>query len=412
MNMKKIISGVILFALFLGLVIRAPGFVMGQLSSESIKREVDQLNNGIGDQKEKLKKLQQKQEEYAEAIKKAQEEKSSLSSQLAILDNRLAKAQLDIEIIESKINELELEMQKTNIEIETKNREIVKEKEHVANIFKMMQKKDGVTTLEVLLLNNSLSDFLSQVKYLENINEGINESISNLQKLTRQLEKQKTDLEQKNVKLTALKTELTDNRNKLTAEADNKSFVLVQVGNSENEFQRLLAKSKKEQENANAEIASMEKLMRAKLAKLEGKKLELNPNGLIWPVPKNVITAYFHDPDYPFRRIFEHPAVDIRAGQGTPLKAAASGYVGRAKYGAKGSYGYIMLIHGDGLSTVYGHASRITVQEDDYVTQGQVIGYSGGMPGADGSGNLTTGPHLHFEVRLNGIPTDPLGYLQ
>jgi len=410
--MKKLISGAILISLFLGVMIKAPGFVLGQLSSEAIKREVDQLNNGIGDQKEKLKKLQQKQEEYAEAIKKAQAEKSSLSSQLAILDNRLAKAQLDIEIIESKVSELELEMQKTTIEIETKNKEIEKEKEHVANIFKMMQKKDGVTTLEVLLLNNSLSDFLSQVKYLENINEGINESISNLQKLTRQLEKQKNDLTQKNVKLTALKKELTDNRNKLTAEVDNKSFVLVQVGNSENEFQRLLAKSKKEQENANAEIASMEKLMRAKLAKLDGKKLEMNPNGLVWPVPKNTITAYFHDPDYPFRRIFEHPAVDIRAGQGTPLRAAASGYVGRAKYGVKGSYGYIMLIHGDGLSTVYGHASRITVQEDDYVTQGQVIGYSGGMPGADGSGGLTTGPHLHFEVRLNGIPTDPLGYLQ
>ncbi|MBU4216885.1 peptidoglycan DD-metalloendopeptidase family protein [Candidatus Parcubacteria bacterium] len=410
--MKKFISGTILISLFLGFIIKAPGFVLGQLSSESIKREVDQLNNGIGDQKDKLKKLQKKQEEYAEAIKKAQAEKSSLSSQLAILDNRLAKAQLDIEIIESKINEMELEMQKTNIEIDTKNKEIAKEKEHVANVFKMMQKKDGVTTLEVLLLNNSLSDFLSQVKYLENINEGISESISNLQKLTRQLERQKEDLTQKNVKLTALKNELTDNRNKVTAEVENKSFVLVQVGNSENEFQRLLAKSKKEQENANAEIASMEKLMRAKLAKLDGKKLEMNPNGLVWPVPRNTITAYFHDPDYPFRNIFEHPAVDIRAGQGTPLKAAASGYVGRAKYGAKGSYGYIMLIHGDGLSTVYGHASRITVQEDDYVTQGQIIGYSGGMPGADGSGGLTTGAHLHFETRLNGIPVDPLGYLR
>jgi hypothetical protein len=76
---------------------------------------------------------------------------------------------------------------------------------------------------------------------------------------------------------------------------------------------KLLKQSKKEQEDANAEIASMEKLVRAKLAKLEGKKLELNPNGLVWPVTKNTITAYFHDPDYPFRNIFEHPAVDVRA---------------------------------------------------------------------------------------------------
>ena len=132
---------------------------------------------------------------------------------------------------------------------------------------------------------------------------------------------------------------------------------------------------------------------------------------MIWPVPRNTITSYFHDPDYPFRNIFEHPAIDIRAGQGTVLKAAASGYVARVKEGVGGSYGYIMLIHGDGLSTVYGHVSKIYVEEDEYIVQGQTIGLTGGLPGTPGSGALTTGPHLHFEVRLNGIPVNPLNYL-
>ena len=158
-------------------------------------------------------------------------------------------------------------------------------------------------------------------------------------------------------------------------------------------------------------IASMEKLVRAKLAKLQGKKLEFNDNGFIWPVKKNVITAYFHDPDYPFRYIFEHPGVDVRAAQGTTLKAAASGYVARVKAGPKGGYGYIMIIHGDGLSTVYGHIPKAYVKEDEYVVQGQTIGLTGGLPGTAGAGRLTTGPHLHFEIRLNGIPVDPLGYL-
>ena len=108
--------------------------------------------------------------------------------------------------------------------------------------------------------------------------------------------------------------------------------------------------------------------------------------------------------------IFKNPAFDIRPSQGSTLTAAASGYVAIAKNAGKG-YSYIMIVHGNGLATVYGHVSKIYVQTDEYVVQGQTIGLTGGMPGTSGAGSLTTGPHLHFEVRLNGVPVDPLDYL-
>ena len=388
-------------------------FAYAQTDNQSslINQQINELNDGITDKKSDIQKMQQRENEYANAIKEKQTEKASLNNQLAILDNRLAKAELDIELVQTDIERVGLEIQKTDLAITTKNKEIEREKSHIADVLNLIHKQDNVSTLEVMLLNSSLADFLAQAKYLEDVNENVQESLDDLEQLKRGLEAEKSGLSSQNTELAGLKSDLEEKQKGLASEKDTKVYVLGQVAQSETQYQRLLAQAKKEQEAAAADIATMEKQVRAKVAELEGHDLEFNDSGFIWPVPKNTITAYFHDPDYPFRYIFEHPAVDIRAAQGTPLKAAASGYVARTVYGSHGSYGYIMLIHGDGLATVYGHVSKISVAEDDYVVQGQVIGASGGLPGTDGSGGLTTGPHLHFEVRLNGIPVDPLAYL-
>src|SRR3989339_162959 len=362
-------------------IFNAPFFALGQSEdylSTRTNQEIKEINNDILSKKGQIQKIQEQQEKYSALINQKQSEKATLNNQVAILDNRLAKAELDIEI-----DRTQLEIQKTDLEIEDKNKTIDTEKKHISNVLKLINKNDNVSTLEIMLLNDSFANFLSQAKYLEDVSEDV-----------------KTSLD----KLNDLKKELSE-------EKESKGHILEQVKESEKTYQILLAQAKKEQQEASAEIASMEKLVRAKLANLEGKKLEFNDNGMIWPVPRNTITSYFHDPDYPFRNIFEHPAIDIRAGQGTVLKAAASGYVARVKEGVGGSYGYIMLIHGDGLSSVYGHVSKIYVEEDEYIVQGQTIGLTGGLPGTPGSGALTTGPHLHFEVRLNGIPVNPLNYL-
>jgi len=380
-------------------------------SSTTINKEVKAINNDIQDKKLEIKRIQQKQDKYTNVIKQKQEEKSSLNNQLAILDNRVAKSELDLELAQTEIERIELEIKKTDQEIEDKNRSIEIEKIKISNVLRLANKKGNTSTLEIILLNDSLAKFMNQVKYLEDINSSIKGSLDSLKDLKYQLNKDKSDLHKQNKDFAKLRDDLESKRDALEAEKESKLMIVAQLSSSEAEYQKLLAQSKREQQEAASEIASMEQQARAKLASMDGEKLEFNDNGLIWPVPKNVITAYFHDPGYPFKHIFEHPAVDIRAGQGTTLKAAASGYVARVKSDGSTNYGYIMLIHGDGLSTVYGHASKSFIKQDEYVVQGQTIGKSGGLPGTPGAGRLTTGPHLHFEVRLNGIPVDPLGYL-
>ncbi len=412
--MRKILKyfSFILIFIVLGGLVGSAKFSFGQNDDSAIiNKEIKLLNSDIAKQKNKVKEIQNKKKKYSQAIKQKQSEKATLNNQMALLDNKIEKTKLDIELLEIEIERIRLEIQKVDAEIETKNKEIEKEKQYIANVLALMNKKDSVDLLEIMLVNDSFADFLAQVKSLEDINKGLENSLKRIKKFKRDLEKQKLTLDEKNQDLKHSKKELKEKQKKLAYEKESKFNLLQEVESSEREYQRLLAQAKQEQQDAAAEIALMEKQVRAKLAKLNGKKLEFNDNGLIWPVKKNVITTYFHDPDYPFRYIFEHPAVDIRSAQGSPVKAAASGYVARVKKGLDGSYGYIMIIHGNGLSTVYGHVSKTYVKQDEYVVQGQLIALSGGMPGTPGAGRLTTGPHLHFEVRLNGIPVDPLGYL-
>lgn len=407
-KLYKISLFVLLCSIFV--FVNSKGDVYGQTTTQ-LNQEVKGLNAEISDRKSRIKEIQEQQAEYSESIKKMQSDRASLNNQIALLDNRVAKAELDIEMAELEVEKTKLEIQKTDIEIEEKNEEIETEKEHIADVIRLLYKKEKTTPLEIMLVNESLSDFLNQVKYLEDVGEEVEDSLQNLENLKRQLERDKEDLAEQKESLDDLKDELVLQRDKLEAEKENKNYLLVQVNSSEQQYQNLLAQAREEQQAAAADIASMEKRVREKIAQMENNNLEFNDSGMIWPVTKNVITSYFHDPDYPYRNIFEHPAVDIRAGQGSTLKAAASGYVAKAVTGGATGYGYIMIVHGDGLSTVYGHVSKIYVSEDDYVVQGQTIGLSGGMPGTPGAGRLTTGPHLHFEVRLNGIPVNPLNYL-
>lgn len=402
-NYKSILALSICVSLLYGSV-----SVWGQANSEETNPDVIDLNRQIREKREQTKSLQDKQKAYEKALAEKQTERADLNNQIAILDNHLAKSQIEVDSILIDLQETDLEIRKKNIEIADKEETIGKQKEHIGSVIRLLYKQGQASSLEILLLHDSFSQFLNQLKYLGDVNGELTQSLRNLSDLKDGLEKDKQTLEIKLAQMEKLKITYEEKLAQLKAQKEDKVTILSQVMGSEEQYQDLIRAARAEQAQANADISNIESKVRQKLA---AKNEVISGDGTFrWPVAKNVITAYFHDPSYPFRRSFEHPAIDIRAGQGSPVRSAAPGYVARAKDSGLG-YSYIMIVHSNGLATVYGHISKILVKEDEYVAQGQLIGLSGGTPGTPGAGRFTTGPHMHFEVRLNGIPVDPLGYL-
>lgn len=132
---------------------------------------------------------------------------------------------------------------------------------------------------------------------------------------------------------------------------------------------------------------------------------------LDWPVyPALGVSAFFEDEAYKKRFGFDHHAVDIPVNQGSAIHAPADGKVLKVSLNGLG-YSYIVVEHAGDVQTVFGHVSAATVAEGDSVSYGQMIGRTGGRPGTQGAGLVTTGPHLHFAVKVKGVLVDPIQYL-
>jgi len=177
---------IITLCLLIGLFLNSANFCFGQ-DTEQDNQEIKDINKQIDASRDRIKKMQDQQEIYTKAIAQKQREKASLSNQLSILENRLAKAALDIAGAQTEIDRTNLEIKKVNLEIKDKDQQILKQKEHIASVIGLMQRQDNQSTLEILLLNETLNDFISQTKYLSDINKEISRGLDALKQYKQDL---------------------------------------------------------------------------------------------------------------------------------------------------------------------------------------------------------------------------------
>lgn len=377
------------------------------LAEEPDQAVVTDLNSQIDAQRAAIDALTAKITEYNGNIKASQQAATSLKNQVSLINNQIGKTDLEISLKEAQVKELQLQIEQTNQKIIQTEKDLSTNKDQLADIIRMIGRYEDKNEISIILANNSFSDFYDQIKYTSDLQEEMQRTSNRIKENGVKLAAQKAELDKQKESLVATLDKLDQTKDVLGSQKADKSLLLTQTKQSEKKFQSLVAELKAAQASANAQIAAMEKKLRAELAKKgAGEKFNTLGNArLAWPTESRRITATYHDPTYPFiATLGQHSGLDLGVKQGTPVMAAETGYIAKVALGTKWYGNYIMIIHGGNITTLYGHLSSVQVSQDQYVTKGQLIGYSGNT-------GYSSGPHLHFEVRSNGIPVDPQSYL-
>lgn len=373
------------------------------------KEEVDALNDQLRTTQQRVKELDGQILNYRQRIDAARNEAASLENQVLLLDNRTKEKELAVERTRAEINALTTEMKLVAADIENQESRIVAQREMIATIIRELNHADETSILEALLSEPSLSHFFSELEQLKRLEGDLGSALERVKTVKANLEEKKRDQVAKQQALELERRALRQDQLALEAERNYKLSLVSETALKAGEFDRIIYELKQQQQSAGDEISTIEQRIKERLNTTD-EALARGDVLLSWPIDAaRGVTAIFHDPTYPFRHLFEHPGTDIRAPVGTPVKAAAGGYVAWNKTGRM--YGnYTMIVHPGGIATVYAHLSKFLAKPDTYVERGDVIALSGGRPGDAGAG-LSSGPHLHFEVREDGIPVNPENFL-
>lgn len=377
----RIAACLVALAVVLGLSV-FPAATNGSTLSD-LQRQQQELEQKIKEQTALLKSKESEGQELLEQLEKLEEEIKAKEQEIKRLESELQSAQ-------ARVNQAAAELAQAEA---LQEKRINTFRQRLKDIYENGQ----VSYLEVLLQSTSFSDFLVRMELLGKIAE-------NDMRLVEEIKAERERIAAKKAALEAERDQLA----KLKREADGERSVLA---SRQAEKKQLLAQIEQEKKRVAQALDELEALSRQIAAKIRAiqtqNKRPLGPRGtsqLLWPLPGYTsISSPFGWRIHPLLGTQRfHTGVDIPAPLGTDVIAVEDGQVISAGY--LGAYGnYIVIDHGGGLSSMYAHLSAILVREGQEVKRGQVIGRVG-------STGWSTGPHLHFEIRLGGEPTNPLQY--
>ena len=356
---------------------------------DSIQQQMNQQNAAKADAETVIGSVSEQLRQIEEQLRQATAELSTIKEQRVAVEN-------DITLNERQLAEAQKRLE---------GREAVFYK-RVRDIYI----NGRLSYIDVVIGSKDFSDFANRLEVLKRIIDSDITLIGEIKKERAQIEEHKQKLESDRAKLVELEKAALAKQAEIEQKKAERNVVLQKAQND-----RATAMQAIEELNASsAQVSAMLKERQAARAAAAAAAQSSGGQGasdnwvqgtgqLGWPVSGEITSPYGYRVHPIYGTTIYHSGIDIGVDEGTPVHAADGGVV--VWSGWMGGYGYAVVIdHGNGLSTLYGHNSELAVDEGQSVAKGQVISYAGS------TGN-STGPHVHFEVRANGDPVDPMGYL-
>lgn len=360
------------------------------LLSPTYLSTADDLDNELQDVQGQIDESRSTQASWQAIITDIAEKLKAIQAELDEATRKLQAIKKEQDQVNLQIKQLQEEIQKAEVQLRARQAILNKR-------LRVIYMHGQLSYIEVILGANSFSDFANRLELLKRIIRSDFNLIQEIQQRKATIEAKKVEIEKEKARLDELASEAQKVQDEVKAKKAEQQRVLAHARTQQDAAKQMEA-------DLIARSNEIRQMIQSRMQQNSGSDQIVHGNGtFIWPC-NGPITSPFGYRTHPiFGTTIYHSGIDIGVDYNTPIHAADGGTVILA--GWCGGYGNAVIIdHGNGLQTLYGHNTSVAVSEGQTVSQGQVIAYSG-------STGYSTGPHCHFEVRRNGEAVDPMGYL-
>lgn len=401
---RKVVRSVICVLLALIFVISLMTALIPTNASAASQSEINRLT-------QQRKELQAKQQEQQKTINSLRSKKASVVDQKAALDKENDLAQQEIELVKEQITAYDQQIEDKGVELEVAKQEEEAQTVRFRSCVRHLEEYGQMSYIAILLEATSLSDLLARMDMVGEVIAYNKQVQADMTAAREKVETVKAELEDARTELQDKQSELETKQVALQQKVSEANALLASLESDINAYKSVHDQYEQQQKNVQSQIDKQVEELRRQEEVNKNNNPGYDPgkaNGstgtMMWPCPScHYITSQFgwrYHPIYQTQKY--HSGVDIGASYGATIVAADGGTIITA--GSVSGYGNCVVInHGNGITTLYGHMSSIAVSVGQKVSKGQTIGYVGS------TGN-STGPHLHWEVTVNGVRQNPLNY--